>query len=67
MDESDEILIGVAESHSTSDTTLEEACRAAHAESNHALVLVPDVDHAVELVVARLDVVDVEEVVPVFA
>ena len=67
MDKAHEVLVGVAEAHAASDPTLEERCRAAHAECHHALVLVPDIHHAVEFRVARLHLIDVEQTVPVFA
>ena len=47
MHKANEVLVGVAEAHATTDAALEETCRARHAESNHALILVPDVHHAV--------------------
>ena len=65
MDETDEILVGVAEAHATADATLEERSRTTHAERHHALVLVPDVHHTVELVVARLCTEDTQKVCPI--
>ena len=46
---SQKILIGIPESHSASDAALVEAGAAAHQERDHALVLIPDVDHPVKL------------------
>ena len=65
MDESHEVLVGVAEAHASSHSALEEARRAAHAERHHALVLVPDVHHAVNLRIARLHLVYAQQLVPV--
>ena len=59
------VLVGVSEAHATANATLEERCRTAHAERDHALILVPDVDHPVELVVATVDHKDVEQLIPI--
>ena len=64
MDEAHEVLIGIAEAHATTNTTLEERSRAREVEGDHALVLVPDVDHAVELVVARAYLIYIKEIIP---
>ena len=47
MNETYEVLVGIAEAHASTDAALEETCRTRHAEGNHALILVPDVHHAV--------------------
>ena len=65
VDEADEILVGVAEAHTTADATLEERGGTTHAERHHALVLVPDIHHTVELVVARLSAEDAKEAGPI--
>lgn len=65
MNEAYQVLIGIAEAHASADTTLEEACGTGHAEGNHALILVPNVHHAVELVVSALHGEDVQQVIPV--
>ena len=65
MDKPDEILIGVAESHPTSDTAFKEGGGAGEAEGNHALILVPDVDHAVKARVARREREASEKIVPI--
>ena len=54
MHEADEVLVRIAEAHTTADTALEEGSRTGHVECNHALVLVPDVDHTVELLLRTL-------------
>ena len=67
VDEADEVLVGVAEAHAAADAGLEERGGARHVEGDHALVLVPDVHHAVEAVVAGLHRIARKEVVPVLA
>ena len=63
--EAHEVLVGVAEAHAAADAALKEGSRAGHVERDHALVLVPDVDHAVQLLVAALQHVVVQQAVPV--
>jgi len=65
MNEAYQVLIGITEAHASADTALEEACGTGHAEGNHALILVPDVHHTVELVVTALHGKDIEQVIPV--
>ena len=67
MYEADEVLVAVAEAHAPAYAALEEGCRAREVEGDHALVLVPDVDHAVEAFVACLGGIAVEQVVPELA
>ena len=67
MHEAHQVLVGIAETHASANATLEERCRAREVEGDHALVLVPDVHHAVQLVVARLHLVDVQQGIPVLA
>ena len=64
VNEAEHVLVGVAEAHAASDAALEVGSGAGEVERNHALVLVPDVDHAVYLVVRRVNVEDTEELVP---
>ena len=66
VDEAHKVLVGVAEAHSPSYAALEEAGASREVEGHHALVLVPDVHHAIELVVARAYVIYTEQTVPVF-
>ena len=47
MNEAYEVLVGIAEAHASTDAALEETCRTRHTEGDHALILVPDVHHAV--------------------
>ena len=65
MDESHQVLIGVAEAHTSSDAALEETGRTREVERYHTLVLVPNVHHAVELLVSTLHAVTVKQVIPV--
>ena len=65
MDKAQQILTGVAEAHAAAKTALEITRAAAHVERDHALILVPDIDHTVELVVAGLDRKTGEETFPV--
>jgi len=67
MNKAHEVLIGITEAHATTYTTLEETCTAREVKGDHALVLVPDVHHAVELVVACLHLIDVQQCIPVLA
>ena len=66
MDETYEVLIGVAETHATAYPTLKERSRTREAEGNHALVLVPDIDHAVQTLVGTRDGVLRKQTVPHF-
>ena len=60
-----EVLIRIAEAHATADTTLEERSRTREVEGYHTLVLVPDVNHAVELIVACAYIIYIKEGIPV--
>ena len=60
-----EVLVRIAETHAASDAALEERGRARHVERNHALVLVPDVHHPVELLVAAVQHVGIQQPVPI--
>ena len=63
--EAHEVLVGVPESHSAAYPALEERCAAGHVESDHALVLVPYVDHPVQPGVTAAEAEAAEQVVPV--
>ena len=65
MHKAEQILTGIAEAHAAAGAALIIAGRAAHVEGDHALVLVPGVDHAVELFIAALDRVGGQQAVPV--
>ena len=65
MDEAYKVLVGVTEAHSAADSALEERSRTGHVECHHTLVLVPYVDHPVELLLRALDRIYVKQAVPV--
>ena len=65
--EAQQILVGIAEAQPAPDARFVERCRARHIERRHALVGVPDVDHAIGVDVGRLDLADAEQSVPVGA
>ena len=67
MHEAHEVLIRVAEAHASAYAALEERCRAREVERYHTLVLVPDVHHAIELVVTRFYLIYIEQGIPVLA
>ena len=52
-----EVLRGIAEAHAPADARLKVGGGARHVEGDHALVLVPDVDHPVQLFVGALDLI----------
>ena len=62
----EQILRGIAEAHAAADAGFIIAGRARHVEGHHALILVPEVDHAVEPRLAAVHPVDGEQLVPVF-
>src|SRR5215510_10993406 len=64
VDEARDVLIGVAEAHAAPYPRLEVRRAARQVERDDALALVPDVDHAVEFIVAALDGIAGEQVVP---
>ena len=61
-----EILAGIPKAHAPSDAGLVIGGGAGHVEGHHTLVLIPDVDHAVHLVVGRAYGVSGKEISPVF-
>ena len=67
MNEAHKVLVRIAEAHATAYTALEEAGRAREVKGNHALILVPDVDHAVELIVTRAYLIYIKQRIPVLA
>ena len=66
MNETEQILTGITESHATSDAGLKIGSGTAHVEGNHTLILVPYVHHAVELLLGGRDGEVGEQFVPVF-
>ena len=65
MHKAEQILTGIAEAHAAAGAALIIAGRTAHVEGDHTLVLVPDIDHAVELFIAALDRVGGQQGIPV--
>ena len=67
LDESQQVLIGVAEAQAAADARLVERRRARHVERRHALVGVPDIHHAVGVRIGSPHVENAEQSVPVSA
>ena len=65
MYEAQQVLTGIAEAHPAAHAAFIIAGRAAHVEGDHALVLVPDVDHAVQLLITAADMICAEQRFPV--
>ena len=65
MHEAHKVLIGVPEAHSAADSALEERGRTGHVEGDHALVLVPDVDHPVHLFLRTLHRIYIQQGIPI--
>ena len=53
MNETEQILTGITEAHTTTDTGFVIGCRTAHVEGYHTLILIPDIYHTVDLIVRR--------------
>ena len=64
MDKAKQILAGVTEAHASAHAAFEVAGAAAHVEGHHALVLVPDIDHAVELLVPAVYLIPAQKFRP---
>ena len=62
--EAENILVGISKSHAAADSRLEVGSGTGKVERNHALILVPDVNHAVDLVVGGGNIQNAEEFVP---
>ena len=54
MYETEKILAGITESHTTSDTGFIIRSGPRHVKCNHTLILVPDINHAVQFLILRL-------------
>ena len=65
LDKSEQVLVRVAEAQAAADARFVERRRARHVERGHALVGVPDVDHAVGVDVGRLHLINAEQAVPI--
>ena len=61
------ILTAVPEAHAASGAAFVIAGRAAHVKGDHALVLMPDIDHAVQLFLAGFQMVGGQQLLPVGA
>ena len=55
VDEPQQVLVRVPEPHPPADARLEHRRRAGQVEGHHALVGIPGVDHAIDVLVARRD------------
>ena len=67
MDEAKYVLARIPEAHAAAHATFKVGSGTAHVERDHALVLVPDVDHPVDLFIAGLGVEVRKKPVPVCA
>ncbi len=65
MHEAEQILAGITKSHPAPDAGLVVGGRAAHVKCHHALILVPDIDHTVYLVIGGFHDIAAEQIVPV--
>ena len=65
MHESQQILVGIAEAHAAAHAGFVVGGGTGHVEGDHALVLMPDVHHAVEFLVSGLHAVGGQQVGPV--
>ena len=63
--EAEQVLAAVAEAHATAHAALEVGRRAGHVEGDHALILVPDIDDAVQLLIAAVYRIAAEQTIPV--
>ena len=66
VNKAEQILTGVTETHASSDTGFIVLSAAGHIESDHALVLIPDIDHSVNFRAAAGDMEAGEKPFPVF-
>jgi hypothetical protein len=55
LHEAEQILAGVAEPDAPGDPGFEQRHRPAHIEGHHALIRIPGVHHAVDVIIRRLD------------
>ncbi len=67
MHKAQKILTAVPEAHAASGAAFVIAGRAAHVKGDHALVLMPDIDHAVQLFLAGFQMVGGQQLLPVGA
>ena len=64
MDETQQVLVGIPEAHAAADPGLEIGGASRQVERHHALVLVPYIDHAVELGVVGCHRIRREQLAP---
>ena len=64
MDKAQQILAGIPEAHASAHAAFKVTGAAAHVEGHHALVLVPDVHHAVKLLVSAADLISAQQIRP---
>ncbi|MNO32640.1 hypothetical protein D3C76_226370 [compost metagenome] len=63
--EAEQVLVGVTEAHAAANPGFEIGSGTGHVERNHTLVRIPDVNHAVKLLVAALNLIFGQQVIPV--
>ena len=52
--ETEDILVGISEAHTTTDTGFEVGCGTGQVKGNHTLILIPNVYHTVYFVIRRI-------------
>ncbi len=65
MDEPQQILIRVAETHAAPDTAFKIRSRTTHIEGDHGLIGVPNIDHAIRMRIGRVDLQSIQQSIPV--
>ncbi len=65
QDESQQILVGVAETHAAPDAAFERRSRAGNVESRHHLINIPDIDHAIGVLIRALHLETLQQAVPI--
>lgn len=66
MDKSQQILTGIPKAHAASGSGFKVRSRTGHIKGNHALILIPDIDHAVELFFTAFYRETGQQICPVF-
>ena len=64
MDKAEQVLVRIAEAHATANSGLKIRSAAGHIECHHALIRVPNIDHAVKAGIAGTDLVLAQEIIP---
>ena len=67
MHKAQQILTGIAESHSSSDPGFKVGSASGHVEGDHALILVPDIDHPVHFGTGTGDMEFAEQLPPIIS